>query len=200
LVRLKLCADTRLREFEFGLGLGYGEFSEERIRILLQAMAKPARNANPLDALSPSRVFFVTTKTCMGRRLFQSERNAMLLVDVLRSYVAARKFVLHDFVVMPDHLHLLIAVQGDMEIEKAVQLIKGRFSFRLKKEFQFLGDVWQRGFSEARADDAESASRYREYIAQNPVKAGLAELPGEYPYCFSYLARKKGAGAKAPSL
>jgi putative transposase len=127
----------------------------------------------------------------MGRRIFQSERNAMLLVDVLRSCVAAGKFLLHDFVIMPDHLHLLMAVRGDMTIEKATQLIKGRFSYRLKREFQYLGDVWQRGFSETRADDEECLLRYREYIAQNPVKAGLVESPGQYPYCYSYLAKKK---------
>jgi putative transposase len=115
----------------------------------------------------------------MGRRLFQTERNAMLLVDVLRSHVAAKKFVLQDVVVMPDHLHLLVTVDGDMTTEKAMQLIKGRFSFRLKREFQFPGEVWQRGFSEARADDRGSFLRYREYIAQNPVKAGLADSAGE---------------------
>jgi putative transposase len=156
-------------------------------------MAKPARNASSESALSSSRVFFVTTKTSMGRRLFQSERNATLLVDVLRSYSGERKFFMHDFVVMPDHLHLLITVGGDMTTEKAMQLIKGRFSYRLKREFQFLGEVWQRGFSETRADDEESFLRYREYIAQNPVKAGLADSAGEYPYCYSFLARKKGS-------
>jgi putative transposase len=160
-------------------------------------MAIPARNAGPENILSSSRVFFTTTKTSMGKRLFQSERNAMLLVDVLRSYVAARKFLLHDFVVMPDHLHLLMAVHGDMTVEKAMQLIKGRFSYRLKREFQYLGEVWQRGFSEVRADDEESFLRYREYIAQNPVKAGLVDSPGQYPYCYVHLAKKKRAGAEA---
>ena len=63
----------------------------------------------------------------------------MLFVDVLRSHVAARKFLLHDFVVMPDHVHLLMTVHGDMTIEKAMQLIKGRFSYRLKREFQICG-------------------------------------------------------------
>jgi putative transposase len=155
------------------------------------AMTIPARNAHPENTLSSSRIFFATTKTSMGRHLFQSERNGMLLIDVMRSYVAARKFLLHDFVVMPDHLHLLITVHADMTIEKAMQLIKGRFSFRLKQEFGYLGEVWQRGFSETRADDAESLSRYREYIAQNPVKAGLADCPGQYPYCYSYLAKKR---------
>ncbi len=63
----------------------------------------------------------------------------MLLIDVLRSYVAAQKFQLSDFVVMPDHVHLLIAVPAGLTIEKAMQLIKGRFSYRLKQEFQYLG-------------------------------------------------------------
>jgi putative transposase len=88
-------------------------------------MAIPTRHANPSRILRPSRTFFVTTKTRMGRALLQSERNATLLIDVLRSYVAAGKFELHDFVVMPDHVHLLIEVGGDTTIERAMQLIKG---------------------------------------------------------------------------
>ena len=115
----------------------------------------------------------------------------MLLVDVLRTCVAEQKFQLHDFVIMPDHVHLLLTVHEDMTIEKAMQLIKGRFSYRLKREFQYLGEVWQRGFSEVRADDQESFLRYQGYIAQNPVKAGLADSPGLHPYCYSYLARMK---------
>ena len=36
--------------------------------------------------------------------------------------------------------------------------------------------------------------RYRRYIAQNPVKVGLAERAGEYPYCYDYLAEKERRG------
>jgi|SRR6516162_8181602 len=161
-------------------------------------MARPARHANPSHILSPSRTFFVTTKISMGRALLQSERNATLLIDVLRSYVAAGKFQLHDFVVMPNHVHLLIRVGGDMTIEKAMQFIKGGFSFRLKKELGYLGEVWQGGFSEVRVDDRQSLLRHRDYIAQNPVKAGLVDSPEKFPYCFTYLAKRKAAGAKSP--
>ncbi len=160
-------------------------------------MAKPLRNANADRILSPSRTFFVTTKTSMGRALLQSERNATLLIDVLRSYVAARKFHLQDFVVMPDHVHLLITVDSDMTIERAMQLIKGGFSYRLRKEFGYSGEVWQHGFSEVRVDDRQSFLQHREYIAQNPVKAGLVDSPEKFPYCFTYLAARKAAGAKA---
>jgi REP element-mobilizing transposase RayT len=67
-------------------------------------------------------VFFATTKTSTARRLLQSERNAMLLIDVLRSNLAAGKFQLHDFVNSPDHLHLLVTLPGDKTIEKASML------------------------------------------------------------------------------
>ncbi|MGD0912206.1 MAG: transposase [Terracidiphilus sp.] len=97
----------------------------------------------------------------------QSERNAGLLIDVLRSLVAERKFQLHDFVIMPDHVHLLLTVFDEMTIEKAMQLIKGRFSHRLSHELGYKG------------------------IANNPVKAGLVDAPEKYPYCFASLARKK---------
>jgi putative transposase len=103
-------------------------------------MTIPERNASKDQILSPSRTFFVTTNTSMGRALLQSERNATLLIDLLRSHVAAGKFQLHDFVIMPDHVHLLITVSGNSTIEKAMQFIKGGFSYRLKRE---LG-TWQR--------------------------------------------------------
>jgi putative transposase len=154
-------------------------------------MVQPARNASPADILNPSRTFFVTTGTSMGRRLLQSERNAGLLIDVLRSLVAERRFELHDFVIMPDHLHLLLTLHDGMTIEKGMQLVKGRFSHRLSHELGYKGEVWQRGFTEVQVMNRESFETHREYIANNPVKAGLAASTDEYPFCFRFLARKK---------
>ena len=59
---------------------------------------------------------------------------ANLFIDVLRSYTLAGKFKVHDFVVMQNHVHFLVTVDGEMSVEKAVQLVKGNFSFRAKKE------------------------------------------------------------------
>ena len=160
-------------------------------------MATPVRNSSSKSLVRPSRTFFVTTKTSMGRALLQSERNATLFIDVLRSCVVAGRFKVHDFVVMPDHVHLLITVDGDTSIEKAVQFIKGGFSYRLGKEHGYKGEVWQRGFSEVRVNDRESFLRHREYVAQNPVKRDLVDSAEEFPFCFTFLAARKAAGAKA---
>jgi putative transposase len=136
----------------------------------------------------------------MGRALLQSKRNATLLVDVLRSYVAARKFELHDFVVMPDHVHLLIEVGGDTTIERAMQFIKGGFSFRLRREFGYLGEVWQRGFSEVRVGDRQSFVRYRDYIAQNPVKAGWPIRRRSFPIASPIWQNERRQGLKPANL
>ena len=159
-------------------------------------MAHPARNAAPANILNPSRIFFATTNTSMGKRLLQVERNANLLIDVLRSLVAEHKFELHDFVIMPDHIHLLIEVGNDVTIEKAMQYIKGRFSHRLSKEFGYKSEVWQRGFTEMQVMNKQDMETHRIYIAENPIKAGLAAPAEEYPFCFSSLARKKSELAR----
>jgi putative transposase len=127
----------------------------------------------------------------MGRRLLQSERNAELLIDVLRSLVAEGRFELRDFVIMPDHLHLLLTVFDEMTIEKAMQLIKGRFSHRLSDEFGYKGEMWQRGFTEVQIMNSESLAKHSEYIAHNPVKAGIVASADEFPFCFRYLAKRK---------
>jgi putative transposase len=121
---------------------------------------------------------------------------ASLFVDVLRSYIQAGKFVVHDFVVMRDHVHVLMTVPGDITLEKAMQLIKGGFSFRAKRELGFKGEVWQRGYSDVRIEDQRSFVEHRKYIHENPVKAGLASSAEEYPYGSAHLKMLKRAAGQ----
>jgi len=82
---------------------------------------------------------------------------------------------------MPDHFHLLITPQES--IEKAVQCIKGGFSFRAKRELSWSGDVWVAGFSDHRIRDDEDYDMHQRYLAKNPVEAGLAARAEDYVYC-----------------
>lgn len=160
-------------------------------------MAIPGRNASPSSVLNPARTFFVTTKASAGRHLLQSDRNAGLLIDVLRTLVAEKSFELRDFVIMPDHVHLLMTMDNGMTVEKAMQLVKGRFSYRLSHEFGYKGEVWQRGFSEVQVIGKESFEQHRAYIAKNPIQAGLIRGEDDYPYCYRTLAKRKAKVAQA---
>jgi putative transposase len=122
---------------------------------------------------------------------------ANLFIEVLRGYMRAGKFTINDFVVMPNHVHILMTIPGDISIEKAAQLIKGNFSFQAGRDLEFRGEIWQRGFSDVRVPDEQSFRTHQEYINNNPVRAGLALSPEEFPFCSAHLKMHKRAGAEA---
>ena len=63
------------------------------------------------------------------------------MMDVLAHYRDRNKYILHGFVIMPDHLHALLTPSADISLERAMQLIKGGFSYRLGSSKN--GFVWQ---------------------------------------------------------
>src|SRR6266481_5679406 len=107
---------------------------------------KPRRE----HATNNGQTYFVTSETAERRMLFSDERWAKLFLQVLYHY-RGRAFLLHDFVVMPEHFHATITPVSNLE--KAVQFIKGGFSFRAKRELQYSWEIWQKGFSDHRIRD-----------------------------------------------
>jgi hypothetical protein len=90
---------------------------------------------------------------------------------------------------MPEHFHILITPSATLE--RAVQFIKGGFSYRTKKELQSSMEVWQAGFSDHRIRDAEDYQIHVEYIYRNPVGRKLVERAAEYPYCSAFAGSMK---------
>jgi len=126
------------------------------------------------------RTFFVTTVTWRRTPLFRQPRAAELIMDVLHHYLEQEKYSLHEFVIMPDHLHLLLTPAAEVSLERAMQLVKGGFSFRLGKAKR--GVVWQESFTNHRIRDEQDFEHHAEYIRMNPVRVGLVDRPELYPY------------------
>jgi putative transposase len=129
------------------------------------------------QAPQSTRTFFVTSTTAGRRALLQSDRMAQLLVDVLAENRRKRRFLLHEFVIMPNHFHLLLTPAAEIPLEKALQFIKGGFSYRAKREIHFAFEIWQASFVNHRVRDAEDYKHHHTYIWENPVRAGLSERP-----------------------
>ncbi len=139
------------------------------------------------EALRPTRehatnngqTYMVTSSTWERRSLFQTESWARLLIDTLYHYRGST-YLLHAFVIMPDHFHILLTPKTSLE--KAVQFIKGGFSYRVKKELGSNMEVWQKGFSDHRIRDSEDYSRHVDYILKNPVRKNLCQGVEGFPY------------------
>jgi putative transposase len=138
------------------------------------------------DAPQEIRTFFLTSITHGRDPIFKKEEMALLLLNVLQDNRKKGRYLLHEFVAMPDHFHLIITPAEDVPLEKAVQYVKGGFSFRAKKELGFQSLIWQESFTNHRIRDPEDYARHRGYTHDNPVKAGLAKTPSEYPYSSAF--------------
>jgi putative transposase len=138
----------------------------------------------PYRGTTGDGTYFVTSSTFQKKALLQSERTARLFIETLLEYRSQHKYLLHEFVVMPDHFHLLITPV--VSLEKAIQLIKGGFSFRAGKLFQVRGNIWQQSFYDRRVRDAAEYAAFGRYIHLNPVKRGLAEAPEQYAYSSAF--------------
>ena len=136
---------------------------------------RPARE----HATSNGQTYMVTSSTWGRRSLFSGEAWAKLLIDTIYHY-RGTAYLVHEFVIMPDHVHILLT--PSTSLEKAVQFIKGGFSYRAKKELGSNMEVWQKGFSDHRIRDASDYRIHQIYVQQNPVRKSLCERAEEYPY------------------
>jgi putative transposase len=125
-----------------------------------------------------TRTYLVTAVTAGRRSLFQVTATAELLERTILDYRSQGKFLLHAFIIMPDHLHALITPAPDVSLEKAMQFIKGGFSFRLKGKL----DVWMRSFNESQIMSEEKFINSLRYIEANPVRRGLVGSPNDYRF------------------
>jgi len=141
-------------------------------------MSKPPRDRNG----GGSNTYFITANAWEGTAVFQAERMATLFLATIFGYRDQRKFQLHEFVVMPNHVHLILTRGPAITLERCMQFIKGGFSHRAGKALGLRNEIWQRGYVDHRVRDVSDYAQHRIYIHQNPVSAHLAETPEQYPY------------------
>lgn len=168
--------------------------------------------ATPQHRTAPGSSYFVTSKCWEGRSVFRVTENADILVEAIFHYRDAGAYLLHEFVIMPDHLHLLLTPGRETSLEKAVQLIKGGSSHRIHKVRGQKIEIWQVGFHDWTMRDAVDWQTKVTYIRMNPVKARLVERAEEWVYSSAsgrfrldavpakYVRAERASGAKAPHV
>jgi putative transposase len=138
----------------------------------------------PTRLMSPPGTYFITFSTWQRRRIFVVEPYAHLFLKIIYGYRRQGKFLLHAFVLMPEHVHLLLTPSDTLE--RSVQLVKGGYSHAFGVEFGKHKEVWQRGFTDHRIRDREDFEKHQQYIHNNPVARRLVDRAAEYRYCSAY--------------
>jgi putative transposase len=127
--------------------------------------------------------YFVTSRTWESRAIFKAAQPCEIFVASLMHYRDQGAYQLLEFVLMPDHFHVLLTPAADTALERAVQFIKGGSAKAIRDALSFRFPVWQRGFSDHRIRDLADYESHVRYIDENPAKKLLAMSAGEYPWC-----------------
>ncbi len=152
--------------------------------------------------------YFVTTGSWQKRELFQVTEVAEIVVQRVLACRDEGAYQLHEFVLMPNHLHLLLTPGDTTTLEKGMQLIKGGSCHQIHQRRGHKMEVWQPGFHEWTVRDSEDYAVRSEYIRMNPVQAHLVEKPEDWPHgsasgkfrldAMPERLRRIASGAKAP--
>jgi putative transposase len=112
--------------------------------------------------------YAITILTSQRHRHFQRTANAELFITTLFQHRDKSRFQLHGFVVMPDHVHVLITPAIDQSTAKCLQYIKGGYSFAARQ--QSPGEIWHSGYHEHRIRDEYDFKMQLIYIGNNPSR------------------------------
>jgi len=153
----------------------------------------------------PGASYFVTTDAWQRRSVFQVAETAEIVVNRILSCREKGAYLLHAFVLMPDHLHLLLTPAGNNSLEKVMQLIKGGSSHEVHSRRGTSNAIWQSGFHESSIRDANDFRAKQLYIQENPVRARLVIRFEDWPYGsgnsrfkMDAMPGRYSSGAKAP--
>ena len=138
------------------------------------------------DDLTDGRAFVVFDRlldvACTGPLYLRQPALAeMVMRHLVRLAQDEEMYSLHAFVVMPNHVHLLLT--PNTPFPRIARLVKGATA---RWANQLLGTTgkafWQDESYDHRVKNRDEWSRIRRYIELNPVRSGLAATPESYPY------------------
>ena len=144
---------------------------------------------------SDYEIHFITFSVRNFIPIFTTPVVARKFGRVLRFYEARGDYILLAYVIMPEHVHLLIERTSERSVGSIIRDIKKYFAFVYREEFldllgpQQLTDdgrfrLWQRGFDEVTISSEAQYYVKLKYIVNNPVKRGLVTEPGQYEFSF----------------
>lgn len=105
-----------------------------------------------------------------------------LYLSVLHEATVKHDCSIHAYVLMPNHVHLLITPRTSRAIPLVFQALGRRYVQTLNRKYERTGTLWEGRYRASLVDsEAYLLTCYR-YIELNPVRAGLNSSPDRYPY------------------
>ena len=113
---------------------------------------------------------------------FFTEQDYTVYLDKLKEYSKKNKVAVHSFVLMTNHVHLLLTPEEPGGVSRLLQSL-GRYYVRyINQTYKRTGTLWEGRYKSTLVDCENHFLTVSRYIELNPVRAGMVKHPVEYPW------------------
>jgi len=113
---------------------------------------------------------------------FFNSRDRVVYLGKLREYSRDYDIAVHSFVLMTNHVHLLLTPQQPESVSLLLQALGAYYVRYVNSTQQRTGTLWEGRFRASLVDSDRYFLAVSRYIELNPVRAGMVDNPGDYPW------------------
>ena len=132
-------------------------------------------------AIFPGHLHHVTQRGKDRAQTFFEDADYALYRDLLAEHCVAAEVDIWAWVLMPNHVHLVLVPSDADGIRRALAVVHRRYAGYIHAKLKRTGHFWQGRFGCVAMDEAHLATALR-YVALNPVRAGLVGKATDWPW------------------
>lgn len=113
---------------------------------------------------------------------FFSEPDYRFYLECLRAGAQRYRCAIHAYVLMTNHVHLLLSVDEPAGLSQLMRYVGSRYVQRINRVHERCGTLWESRFRSSIVQTEKHLMACYRYIELNPVRAGIVEHPADYPW------------------
>lgn len=113
---------------------------------------------------------------------FFCDTDYSVYLDKLREYSNQFAVQVHAYVLMTNHVHLLVTPQETWGVSKMMQVVGRYYVMYVNRTYHRTGTLWDGRFKVSLVDSERYVLQVYRYIEQNPVRASMVDHPASYPW------------------
>jgi putative transposase len=124
----------------------------------------------------------VITRGVDRQAVFFREQDYALYLNALQDAAATNECLIHAYVLMANHVHLLVTPGRERSLPLMMQAMERNYVQRLNVRYGRTGTLWEGRYKASLVQHRIYLLTCQRYIELNPVRARMVAAPGDYPY------------------
>jgi putative transposase len=126
--------------------------------------------------------YMVTTVTAKREPIFEKSKAADIVLEAILFGKSQEWYYLLSFVIMPDHVHLVVIPREKNISPECMKSIKGFSARRINELLERKGSIWENGFYDYVLEGEEKTLSRMKYVEDNPIRKGIVARAEDYAY------------------